>query len=92
MKVIRGHGGQGASLHLNGCLANGRHLGGFALKSVQQPNQVAVANESIAVETEPRHGSHIMERVGGNMMQHVAVQKQPLQRGQIIERPFLDLS
>lgn len=91
MEVVGRHSRQRSSLHLVRCLADGCHLRGFTLQPLYEPHEIAVADQRVAVQTKPRHGAHVVERVRGQMTEHVAVQKQTFQRGQIIERALLDL-
>lgn len=91
MKVLGQHRCQGATLHLVRGLANCRHLRRLVPQAFNQPNQIAVADECVAVETQPRHRADVDERVRRQPVKLVVVQKQTLQRRQIVERTRSDL-
>lgn len=86
MKVLGQHRRQGATLHPVRGLADRRHLRGFVPGALDQPDQVAVADQGVAVETQPCHRADVDERVGRQPVQLVAVEEETLERGQIVER------
>lgn len=86
MKVLGQHRRQGATLHPVRRLANRCHLRRLVPGALHQPDQIAVADKSVAVESQPRHRADIDERVGRQPVQLVAVEKQAFQRREIVER------
>lgn len=75
MKVLGQHRREGATLHLMRGLTNRRHLRRLVPGALHQPDQIAVADERVAVKTQPCHGTDVDERVGRQPMQLVAVQE-----------------
>lgn len=91
MEIISGHRRQRSSLHVVRCLAHSSHLRRLVLESVQKPNEIAVADEGIAIQTKSRHGSHVLKSVRWHMVEQVVLQEQPVEGRQIVERALLYL-
>lgn len=89
MEIVRGHVVEPASLHLLRALTHHVRLHPVA-HLLDQPHDLAVADQGIAVESQSGRRTDALERVGWESLELVVLEVEPLQPGQLGESPGLD--